>query len=222
MAKQSKSKKDRKTSAWFQRHSNDPHVKRAQKEGKRSRAAFKLTEILEQHDLNIKRGSVVVDLGCAPGSWSVELAKQVGSEGLVIGIDLLDLTPISGATLIRADFNSPEGQQALQQALNGRAVDMVVSDMAPEMAGDKLVDQMRMIGLNEMTLYFAQQHLKPGGEILMKTFMGEGYDEFRRELGKSFSRIKNIKPAASRKTSAEFFLLGRSFKPESNSESDPE
>jgi len=208
MAKQSKSKKDRKTSAWFQRHSKDPHVKRAQKEGKRSRAAFKLTEILDKHSLNIKKGSVVVDLGCAPGSWSEELLPYVGSNGLVIGIDLLPLQAIEGVTLIQADFDSPEGQEALQEALQGRAIDVVLSDMAPEMSGNKLVDQMRMIGLNEMTLHFAKQHLRQGGHILMKTFMGEGYDAFRRELGLSFQKIKNIKPAASRKTSPEFFLLG--------------
>jgi len=208
MAKQSKSKKDRKTSAWFQKHANDPHVKRARKEGKRSRAAFKLTEILDKHSLNIKKGSVVVDLGCAPGSWSEELLPYVGSDGLVIGIDLLPLQPIEGVTLIQADFDSPEGQAALQEALQGRAIDVVVSDMAPEMSGNKLVDQMRMIGLNEMTLHFADQHLRQGGHILMKTFMGEGYDNFRRELGLSFQKIKNIKPAASRKTSPEFFLLG--------------
>jgi len=95
--------------------------------------------------------------------------------------------------------------------LQGRPVDLVVSDMAPEMSGDKLVDQMRMIGLNEISLYFARQYLRPGGDVLMKTFMGEGYDDFRRDIGTSFKKIKNIKPAASRKTSSEFFLLGKSF-----------
>jgi len=210
----SKSKSDRKTSAWYQRHANDPHVKQAQKEGKRSRAVFKLTEILEQQKLLIKKNAVVVDLGCAPGSWSIELTNHVGTEGKVIGIDLLPLKPIEGVTLIQADFDSPEGQKALNEALDGRVIDLVVSDMAPEMAGDKLVDQMRMIGLNEMTLHFARQHLRPGGNILMKTFMGEGYDAFRRDLGTSFKRIKNIKPAASRKTSPEFFILGFDFKGE--------
>jgi len=213
MAQSSKSRAARKTSAWYHRHANDPHVKRAQKEGKRSRAAFKLTEILEQHALVIKKNAVIVDLGCAPGSWSVELAKRVGPGGLVIGIDLLPLKPISGVTLIQADFDSPEGQQQLAEALQGRPVDLVVSDMAPEMSGNKLVDQMRMIGLNEMTLHFARQYLCNGGDILMKTFMGEGYDAFRRDLGSSFRKIKNIKPAASRKSSSEFFLLGKSFHP---------
>ncbi len=212
MAKQSKSKKDRKTSAWFQRHANDPHVKQAQREGKRSRAVFKLTEILDEHGLAIRKNSVIVDLGCAPGSWSEEISKRIGPEGLVIGIDLLPLKPIEGVTLIQGDFDSPEGQKALNEALNGRQIDMVVSDMAPEMSGSKLVDQMRMIGLNEMTLHFAREHLKPGGDLLMKTFMGEGYDQFRRELGMAFIRVKNIKPAASRKTSSEFFLLAQGLK----------
>lgn len=210
--KQSKSKKDRKTSAWFQRHVNDPHVKKAQKEGKRSRAVFKLTEILDSNQIHIKKDAVIVDLGCAPGSWSEELTKYIDSSGKVIGIDLLPLNPIHGVTLIQGDFDSPEGQEALKAALDGRKVDLVVSDMAPEMSGHKLVDQMRMIGLNEMTLHFARLYLKPGGSVLMKTFMGEGYDSFRQELGKTFKRIKNIKPAASRKTSAEFFLLGLEMK----------
>jgi len=211
MAQSSKSRAARKTSAWYQRHANDPHVKRAQREGKRSRAAFKLTEILDNNSLTIRKKSIIVDLGCAPGSWSVELGKRIGPDGLVIGIDLLPLNPISGVTLIQGDFDSPEGLHALKEALGGRAVDMVVSDMAPEMSGDKLVDQMRMIRLNEMTLFFARQYLRDGGDILMKTFMGEGYDAFRRDLGSSFRKIKNIKPAASRKTSSEFFLLGASF-----------
>lgn len=212
MAKQSKSKKDRKTSAWFQRHANDPHVKQAKREGKRSRAVFKLTEILDEHGLVIKKSSVVVDLGCAPGSWSEEISKRLGPDGMVIGIDLLPLNPIEGVTLIEGDFDSPEGQQKLDEALAGRDIDLVVSDIAPEMSGNKLVDQMRMIGLNEMTLHFAKEHLRPGGELLMKTFMGEGYDGFRRELGTAFKVIKNIKPAASRKASSEFFLLARDFK----------
>ena len=104
----SKSKADRKTSAWFRRHINDPHVKQAQKEGKRSRAVFKLTEILEQQALQIKRNAVIVDLGCAPGSWSIELTKHIGPEGKIIGIDLLPLDPIEGVTLIQGDFDSPQ------------------------------------------------------------------------------------------------------------------
>jgi len=214
MAVSSKSKAARKTSAWFQRHANDPHVKRAQKEGKRSRAAFKLTEILDQHALKFKADAVVVDLGCAPGSWCVEIANRLGPKGLLVGIDLLPLQGVNGAAIIQGDFDSPEGQAELEQALQGRPVDLVLSDMAPEMSGNKLVDQMRMIGLNEMTLHFARQYLRPGGDLLMKTFMGEGYDIFRRDLGSSFSKVKNIKPEASRKGSSEFFLLARGYKPQ--------
>jgi 23S rRNA (uridine2552-2'-O)-methyltransferase len=213
MAHSSKSRAARKTSAWYQRHAGDAHVKLARKEGKRSRAAFKLTEIIEQHQLQVQKDAVVVDLGCAPGSWSVELRRRVGPKGLVIGIDLLPLAAIADVMLIRDDFTSPRGQAALKKALQGRQADLVVSDMAPEMSGDKLVDQMQMIGLNEMTLHFARQFLRPGGDILMKTFMGEGYDALRRDLGRSFTSIKNIKPAASRKNSSEFFLLGRGFAP---------
>ncbi|MDQ6975790.1 MAG: RlmE family RNA methyltransferase [Mariprofundaceae bacterium] len=207
-----KSKQAKKTSVWFQRHSKDAHVKQAKREGKRSRAAFKLTEIITRHGLTIQAGQVVVDLGCAPGSWSVELARLVGKNGLIIGIDLLPLSAIEGVQLIRADFNSEEGQQQLKHALAGRVVDLVVSDIAPEMSGNKLVDQMRMIGLNEMTLHFAQTHLRTGGCMLVKSFMGEGYDNFRQTLGQVFSRVKHIKPAASRSTSAEFFLLAQGLK----------
>jgi len=207
-----KSKQAKKTSTWFQRHSQDAHVKQAQREGKRSRAAFKLTEIINQHGLTLHAGQVVVDLGCAPGSWSVELLRQVGKSGLVVGIDLLPLNPIEGVQLIQADFNSEDGQQQLQRALAGRAIDLVVSDMAPEMSGNKLVDQMRMIGLNEITLAFAQAHLRAGGSLLAKSFMGEGYDQFRQTLGQAFTRVKNIKPAASRNSSSEFFLLAQGLK----------
>lgn len=207
-----KGKKARKTSAWYQRHSQDAHVKQAQRQGKRSRAVFKLTEILEQHQLlGKKQSNVVVDLGSAPGSWSVELASRVGSRGLVVGIDLLPVNPIEGVTFIKNDFDSKEGQLLLSKALDGRSVDLIVSDMAPEMSGDKLVDQMRMIALNEMTLQFATTYLRPNGNLLLKSFMGEGYDQFRKLLGHSFKRVKNIKPSASRKESSEFFLLAQTF-----------
>jgi len=207
-----KSKMARKTSAWYQRHVNDPHVQKAQQEGKRSRAAFKLTEILDRYEMILKPDAVAVDLGCAPGSWSVELAGRIGPEGLVVGIDLLPLKPIPGATVLQGDFDSAEGLAELDQVLVGRRVDLVVSDMAPEMSGNKLVDQARMMHLNDMTLNFAVNHLKSGGSLLLKTFMGEGYDIFRRELGGWFASVKSVKPAASRKSSPEFFLLAQQFR----------
>ena len=212
MAKQSKSKAKRKTSAWFQRHTHDTFVKKAQVEGKRSRAAFKLTEILDKHGLQLKQDAVVVDLGCAPGSWSAEIAKRLSEEGLLVGIDLLPLESIQGAVLMQADFSSNEGRAELAKVLQGRKANLVLSDMAPEMSGHRIVDQARMIGLNELTLDFAVNHLRENGHLLMKTFMGDGFDQFRKELAGWFRSVKIIKPAASRKDSPEIFLLAQQFR----------
>jgi len=213
MARESKSKARRKTSAWFQRHVNDPHVRRARVEGKRSRAAFKLTEILDKHHLLPRKAHVMIDLGCAPGSWCTELVARVGDNGLVIGVDMLDMRPVAGVHFVRGDFTTRETLSRVDALLDGRRVDMVVSDMAPEMSGHKLVDQARMIGLNEATLDFAVNHLRPGGHLLLKTFMGEGFDIFRRELAGWFCSVKIIKPAASRKSSSEIYLLGQGYRP---------
>jgi 23S rRNA (uridine2552-2'-O)-methyltransferase len=200
------------SSQWYQRHVSDGFVKRAQKEGKRSRAAFKLTEILDKHGLDLKPDAAVVDLGCAPGSWSAEMVARLGEGGLLVGIDLLPVTPVSGAIILQGDFDTVGGRQAIDSALQGRPLSLVLSDMAPEMSGNKVVDQARMMHLNDMTLDFAVNHLKEGGHLLLKTFMGEGYDAFRRELAGWFRMVKAIKPAASRKDSAEMFLLAMEFR----------
>jgi len=207
-----KSKGARKSSAWFQRHANDPHVKRAQREGKRSRAAFKLSEILERYELLNGRDTVVVDLGCAPGSWCQELTCYCGDGGMVIGVDLLEMRPLPGVRFLQMDFSDMAAHGALEEVLEGRRVDMVVSDMAPELSGNKVVDQARIINLNEMTLGFAVNHLREGGHLLLKTFMGEGFDTFRKELMGWFSSVKTVKPAASRKSSSEIYLLGQAFR----------
>ncbi|MDX8401655.1 MAG: RlmE family RNA methyltransferase, partial [Mariprofundaceae bacterium] len=212
MPRASKSRAKRKTSAWYQRHVNDPHVRRAQQEGKRSRAAFKLTEVLERHAILPGPDAVVVDLGCAPGSWSAEIAARLGTGGLLVGIDLLEVRPVPGARLIRGDFDTPEGLRAIEQALEGRPVDLVLSDMAPEMSGNKVVDQARMMHLNDMVLAFAINHLRSGGNLLMKSFQGEGFDALRREMSGWFWAVRSVKPAASRKRSAEMFLLGLAFR----------
>ena len=212
MGRQSKSKAKRKTSAWYQRHAGDAHVRRAQAEGKRSRAVFKLSEILDKYRLLGKPGAVVVDLGCAPGSWSEELAGRVGEKGLVVGIDLLDMQPVSGVHFVRGDFTDAAMLARIDELLAGRMADMVVSDMAPEMSGHKLVDQARAMGLNEETLNFAVNHLREGGHLLLKSFMGEGFDAFKKEMSGWFATVRVIKPAASRKTSREIFLLGTSFR----------
>ncbi len=212
MGKQSKSKAKRKTSAWYQRHANDPHVKRAQAEGKRSRAAFKLTEILDKYQLLRKKGAVIVDLGSAPGSWSEELAQRVGADGLVVAVDLLEMQPLSGVAFIRGDFTESATLAEMDAALDGRAVDMVVSDMAPEMSGHKLVDQARCMGLNDETLSYAVNHLRQGGHLLLKSFMGEGFDAFKQEMRGWFATLRIIKPQASRKASSEIFILGTEFR----------
>lgn len=212
VGQQSKSKAKRKTSAWYQRHANDPHVKRAQAEGLRSRAAFKLTEILDKHQLTVKRNAVIVDLGCAPGSWCMELAQRVGDDGLVVGVDLLEMQPVSRVSFIQGDFTEAKTLAVVKDAVGERRVDMVVSDMAPEMSGNKLVDQALTIGLNDETLSFAVNHLREGGNLLLKTFMGEGFDAFRREMNGWFAAVKIVKPAASRKTSSEIYLLGTGFR----------
>jgi len=213
MARESKSKARRKTSAWFQRHVNDAHVKRAQAEGKRSRAVFKLTEILNKYELLKRKFNVIVDLGCAPGSWSAELVHQTGSDGLVIGVDLLEMQSLPGVHFVHGDFTTRETLSRVDALLDGCRVDMVVSDMAPEMSGHKLVDQARMIGLNEAALSFAVNRLRPGGHLLLKTFMGDGFDCLRREIAGWFSSVKTIKPAASRKSSSEIYLLGQGYRP---------
>jgi len=212
MAKQSKSKAKRKTSAWFQRHTNDPHVRQAQREGKRSRAAFKLTEILNHYHLLQRKHHVIVDLGCAPGSWSAELVQYAGSDGLIIGVDLLEMQPLEGVHFIQGDFTESTTLTSVDELLAGRQVDMVVSDMAPEMSGNKLVDQARTMGLNDVALEFAVNYLREGGHLLLKSFMGEGFDAFKREMGGWFASVKVVKPAASRKSSSEIYLLGQQFR----------
>jgi len=195
-----------KSTQWFQRHVHDSWVKKAQKEGKRSRAVFKLTQILEQYRSILSKNGIVVDLGCAPGSWCSEIASMC-PKSTIIGIDILPMDPIEGVTLLQYDFLSAEGQQALNDALAGASIDMVLSDLAPEMSGNRIVDQCAAIGLNEAAIYFCQQHLAQGGNLLMKSFMGDGFDQVRQSLQHDFDKVKIIKPAASRKESREIFLL---------------
>jgi 23S rRNA (uridine2552-2'-O)-methyltransferase len=201
-----------KSTQWYQRHVNDGFVKRAQKEGKRSRAAFKLTEILDKHGLELKPDAAVIDLGCAPGSWSAEIATRLGPGGLLVGIDLLPVLPVPGGTMLQGDFDTPKGLADIEAALGGRALSLVLSDMAPEMSGNKIVDQARMMHLNDMTLNFAVNHLREGGHMLLKTFMGDGFDGLRRELSGWFRTVKAVKPAASRRDSSEMFLLATAFR----------
>lgn len=179
----------------MQRHVNDEYVKRSKREGYRSRAAYKLLEIQEK-DRVLKPGQVVVDLGAAPGGWSQVAADIVGPSGDVIAIDLLDMDTVPGVTFIRDDFREDRAVDALAALLNGRPVDLVISDMAPNVSGVAAVDQPRAMHLVELALEFCDRHLKPGGGFVCKVFHGEGFDEWMREVKQRFGRAVTRKPKA--------------------------
>jgi 23S rRNA (uridine2552-2'-O)-methyltransferase len=197
--------------AWMQRHVNDPYVKRAAAEGMRSRAAYKLMQIGDKDHL-LKAGMTVVDLGATPGGWSQVAAKKVAPGGRVIAIDVLEMQPLHGVTFIRSDFSSDAGLAALEQELAGAPVDLVLSDMAPNISGIPQVDQARLIGLVELALDFAAKHLKPQGNFLVKLFHGAGFDDFVRAMRGVFLQVQSRKPDASRKGSREVYLLGKGLK----------
>ncbi len=205
-------KRSKSSRRWLQEHANDPYVKQAQQLGYRSRAAFKLAEIQEKDKL-IKPGMVVVDLGAAPGGWSQLAVDWVGEAGDVVALDRLAMDPLSGVSFIQGDFREAGVLLQLQDILTGRAVDVVISDMAPNMSGSKAVDIPRAMFLCELSLDFARQSLKPGGHFLVKTFQGEGFDAYLREVRGSFQKVSSRKPKASRPRSRELYLLGRGFKP---------
>lgn len=189
-------------------HVHDPYVQRAQHEGWRSRAVFKLMEI-DEKDRLLKPGMTVVDLGCAPGSWCEYAVKRIQPGGCLIGLDLLPMEPIPGVQFIQGDFREDEPLAKLVEALNGRQVDLVLSDMAPNMSGIAVSDQARIMHLAELTLEFARDHLKPGGSLLTKVFQGSSYMELRKEVMELFEELVVRKPAASRDRSAETYLLAR-------------
>lgn len=197
--------------AWMQEHVNDPYVKRAQAEGMRSRAAYKLQQLAERDHL-LKPGMVVVDLGATPGGWSQVAGKAVGDSGRVVAVDLLEMTPVAGVSFIHGDFGDDAVLAAVEQALGGRGVDLVLSDMAPNISGVAGVDQARSIGLAELALDFAVNHLKPQGNFLVKVFQGSGFDELVAELRKRFVQVAIRKPDASRSRSSEVYLVGKGLK----------
>ena len=194
----------------MQRHVNDEYVKRSKREGYRSRAAYKLLEIQEK-DRVLKPGQVVVDLGAAPGGWSQVAADIVGPSGDVIAIDLLDMDTVPGVTFIRDDFREDRAVDALAALLNGRPVDLVISDMAPNVSGVAAVDQPRAMHLVELALEFCDRHLKPGGGFVCKVFHGEGFDEWMREVKQRFGRAVTRKPKASRPNSREVYLVAGNY-----------
>ena len=213
MKAKTKSKKVNKT--WLNDHVNDTYVKLAQKEGYRARAAYKLKEIDEQLSL-IKPGNVVVDLGCAPGAWCQYLRRRMSPtgaasgtlNGTIIGLDILPMEPVEDVTFIQGDFREEEVLAQLEAALQGRIVDVVVSDMAPNLSGIDSVDAARISHLIELAVDFAQMHLKPQGALVVKVFHGSGYSQLVKLFKDSFKVVKPIKPKASRDKSSEQFLVG--------------
>lgn len=200
-------KRTKTSKAWMQEHVNDPYVQRAQVDGYRARAAYKLLE-LDEKDHLLKTGMTVVDLGAAPGSWSQIAAKRVGSQGYVLAMDLLPMEPVSGVEFIQGDFTEQAVVDAMQTQLAGRSVDLVISDMAPNMSGVSVTDQARSVYLCELALEFAQAHLAPGGHFVTKIFQGAGFMAFRQSMQPLFRSIEVRKPKASRDRSAEVYLVG--------------
>jgi 23S rRNA (uridine2552-2'-O)-methyltransferase len=203
-----KPKRNKKNKAWMTEHVNDSYVQRARADGLRSRAAFKLSEIDDKDHL-LKPGMTVVDLGSAPGSWSQVAARRVAPGGRLFALDMLPMDALHGVDFLQGDFQEPSVLAAFEARLEGRPVDLVLSDMAPNMSGIPLADQARVMYLAELTLEFCERHLKPGGALLVKVFQGSGFMELRSELTKIFTTLHVRKPAASRDRSAEIYLLAR-------------
>ena len=189
-------------------HVTDPYVQLAKHEGYRSRASYKLLEIIERDHL-LKAGMRVVDLGATPGGWSQVVAQKLAGQGKVIALDLLEMVPLAGVNFIQGDFREDAVLAELVKALDGRPVDLVISDMAPNLSGVGLVDQARAMHLAELALEFALQHLKPGGSFLVKVFQGDGFDEYIRAMRGHFEQVATRKPKASRGRTNETFLLAK-------------
>lgn len=201
-------KKNKTSRAWVHEHLNDPYVQRAQADGYRARAAYKLTEIDERDHL-LRPGAVVVDLGAAPGSWCQIAVKRCGPKGRVLALDLLPMEAVAGVDFLLGDFTEDAVLEEFERRLDGARVDVVLSDMAPNLSGVATVDQARSIHLCELALDFAVRHLKPGGQFLVKVFQGEGFMAFRQQMESAFASVQVRKPKASRDRSAEVYLLGK-------------
>jgi len=191
---------------WLKEHFADPFVKKAQAEGMRSRAAYKLEELIERDKL-LKPGMIVVDLGAAPGGWSQVVRRDLGSKGRVIAMDILEMPGIAGVDFIHGDFREDEALLRLEAVVGGASVDLVLSDMAPNMSGVDSVDQARAMYLSELAVEFADKHLKKGGNFLIKLFMGEGFDAYMKDLKTRYTKVITRKPAASRRRSNEVYAL---------------
>ena len=196
---------------WFDKHLNDMYVLKSKTDGYRSRASYKLLEILQGKNL-IQRNDVVVDLGSAPGGWSQVARKFVGSKGRVLALDILDMSSIPGVDFICGDFNDEEVYRKLACQVENEKVNVVISDIAPNISGIAAIDLPKHFGLVELAFEFCRQYLCKGGNFIVKLFQGEGFDEFVRESRKCFVNVKLVKPKASRRMSREVYMVGTGFK----------
>lgn len=197
---------------WLQRQLNDPYVAEAQRRGYRSRAAFKLIGIDDKFRI-LRPGGVVVDLGCAPGGWTQVAVERAGAGGgLVVGIDLQEVAPVPGAVLLAGDFMAEDAPARLREALGGRAVDVVLSDMAASATGHARTDHLRIVALAEAAYAFAREELAPGGVFVAKVFAGGTEAELLAALKRDFARVAHFKPPASRKESAETYVIAAGFR----------
>ncbi|MEK6986053.1 MAG: RlmE family RNA methyltransferase [Candidatus Thermoplasmatota archaeon] len=200
---------------WYQERSKEGYYRRAKKEGYRARSAYKLQQVNEKYKV-LQSGDAVADLGCAPGGWLQVLVEAVGSDGLVIGVDLQRVKPVPGAKAIQGDFTKRDTHAKLAGLLSDagrKELDTVVSDMAPDMSGNYDVDQFRSVHLSEMALDFATAHLKPGGHFVCKVFEGADFLQFRNDVKARFKSFYQFHPPASRKQSSEIYLVAKGFKP---------
>ena len=197
----------RTSKAWMQEHLNDEFVKRAQKEGYRARAAYKLIEI-DDKDKLIKPGMTIVDLGSTPGSWCQVAVQRLKNQGKIIALDILDMQPIAGVEFIQGDFREDAVLKQLELKLNNKPVDLVIADMAPNISGISDVDQAGAMYLTELALDFSKVWLKPNGNFLVKVFIGSGFDDIVKTMRSQFDRVVTRKPKASRDRSSEVYLLG--------------
>ncbi len=196
---------------WLKEHFDDPYVKMAQKDGYRSRASYKLLEIQEK-DKIIRPGMSVIDLGAAPGGWSQVTSRLIGGQGRLIASDILEMDSIPDVTFIQGDFTEDAVLAQILEAVGNTQVDLVISDMAPNMSGLAAVDMPRAMFLSELALDLAGRVLRPGGDFLIKVFQGEGFDVFHKSVRQVFDKVQMRKPLASRDRSREQYLLGRGFR----------
>jgi 23S rRNA (uridine2552-2'-O)-methyltransferase len=197
--------------AWFKQHINDPYVKRAQQEGQRSRAVFKLIEIQEKYRF-LQPGMVVVELGAAPGSWTELLAKQLGRNGLVVAVDRLAMAPVENTIILQGDIESDIMLNNLKTALGERRVNWVISDCAPDLTGTTTVDALRTLHLAQCVLDLADNILPVGGGLLLKAFQGAGFTDFLQSIKQKYDKVRLVKPKASRAQSREVYLLASGYK----------